>query len=324
MWQYLVWSIRLRRVEYRIAELPIYLIPVMLVISDTSALVSAPFWEGLVIFLFLMAFGDLLNCLSDRELDAIYKPHLTEAVFGIGIKGVLIQAALSALSALALTIHLAWLLNFWLLIPLMLFGAFVAYAYSIEPFRLKRRGLWQLAFYWFGLFTGPMIFAAMLFQPLPPFSLVMVAVWYGLTQTGVILFNTAEDYPEDLQLGVKTVIVSLGLRTGIGWAVVMVLVGGLGLIASFIATMIERRMPSVTLIALVPLVVAWVTVTCMMAITFLKMRRRNEVEAIQLVKSKGRWVPLWITSIAESSLFMAFICFKWGILTALLRSLDVS
>ncbi len=62
MWNYIVYSLRIRRVEYRIAELPIFLVPVFLTITNTSELLSVPFWGGLCVFFFLFAFGDLLNC----------------------------------------------------------------------------------------------------------------------------------------------------------------------------------------------------------------------------------------------------------------------
>ncbi len=101
MLRYLIWSLRLRRVEYRLAEVPIFLIPAFLTIGDVSAFAAAPFWEGALIFFFLFAFGDLLNCLADRDLDTLYKPHLTEAVLGLGVRGVVWQAVLSALAATA-------------------------------------------------------------------------------------------------------------------------------------------------------------------------------------------------------------------------------
>src|SRR5689334_22296180 len=103
----------------------------LLTIRDASALRSAAFGEGLLLFLFLFAFGDLLNCLADRDLDALYKPYLTEAVYGIGIRGVLFQAGVSGMAATALAAHLAWLLHRWLLLPAVLVGLFVAAAYSL-------------------------------------------------------------------------------------------------------------------------------------------------------------------------------------------------
>lgn len=310
MWRYLVWSLRLRRVEYRVAELPIFLIPVLLVVPDASALWTAAFWEGLAVFLFLFTFGDLLNCLADRDLDAVYKPHLSEAVYGIGVRGVVVQAVASAVTAVVLTAHLAWLLDRWPLVPVVLAGLFVAYAYSVEPFRLKGRGLWQLGFYWLGLFTGPMVFAALLFDPRPAAGVLSVAASYGLMQTGVILLNTAEDYPEDRQLGVRTAVVALGLAPGMTLAVGLSALGSLGLVASFVALFAERRMPPVLLAELAPLVLAAMVVTSAITGVARRVRRLKEDEAIEVVRRGARLVPAWITALAVASLLAASVwCF---------------
>ncbi len=137
MWKKILWSLRIRRVEYRVAELPLFLIPIFLVASDYSVFGSLIFVEALVIFLFLFAFGDLLNCLADRDLDAVYKPHLTEAVDGLGELGVWIQAIASGIAAIVLALHLAIAFGFWLLVPMVMVGLLLAYAYSVEPIRLK-------------------------------------------------------------------------------------------------------------------------------------------------------------------------------------------
>jgi 4-hydroxybenzoate polyprenyltransferase len=310
VWRFIVWSLRLRRVEYRVAELPIYLVPAFLAVPDPTALGGLVFWEGLVAFLFLFAFGDLLNCLADRDLDAVYKPHLTEAVDGLGVRGVLVQAALSAAAAVALTTHLAWLLGRWHLVPLVLAGLFVALAYSVEPFRLKGRGLWQLAFYWLGLFTGPMLFAAFLFDPLPAWPVWMVAGAFGMLQTGVILVNTAEDFPEDRAMGVRTVIVALGLRGGIGLAAGLTAVGGGALLVGLAVVFVERSVPSVGWWGLVPALAAWLAASVAGLRLWRLVRAAAEADAGAAVRRAAKWVPVWITSGALGSLVAsAVVCF---------------
>jgi UbiA prenyltransferase family len=309
--RFIRYSLRLRRVEYRVAELPIFLIPVLLTAPDRGAFASAAFWEGLCIFLFLFSFGDLLNCLADRDLDAVYKPQLTEAVDGLTKTGVAVQAALSALAALALTAHLAWLLDRWVLLPLVVVGLFVAYAYSVEPLRLKGRGLWQLGFYWLGLFTGPMIFTAFLFQPWPGVGVLAVGVTYGLMQTGVILVNTAEDYPEDRQMGVKTAILALGLWRGITAALVLAVAGAAGLIASLLIYFPRPECLECTLTCVVPLALAALLVCVAIARLRWRMRGGDEAGAVAAVKASARWVPVWITALAVTSLLAAGLL-RWG------------
>src|SRR5262245_61506268 len=146
--RFMVWSLRVRRVEYRVAEIPILLIPVFLTLRDLAPLATLAFWEGVGVFFFLFALGDLVNCLTDRELDRTYKPHLSEAVYGLGVGNVAAQAVFSAVAALLLAAHAAWLLDRWVLLAYAAVGVLVAPAYSIEPIRLKRRGLLQVLFFW--------------------------------------------------------------------------------------------------------------------------------------------------------------------------------
>jgi 4-hydroxybenzoate polyprenyltransferase len=305
MVRYLIYSLRIRRVEYRVAELPIFLIPMLLTVRDASAFRGAAFWEGLLIFLFLFAFGDLLNCLADRELDAIYKPYLTEAVYGIGIRGVVVQAVLSGAAAALLAAHLSWMLDRWLLLALVLTGLFVAYAYSVEPIRLKGRGLWQLAFYWLGLFTGPMLFSALVFSERLQPDVLAVAVAYGMVQTGVILVNTAEDYPEDRQMKVETAIVALGLGRGIRVAAVLAVLGAAALLASFVWVLILRGGSPRTALALLPLAGACAAVSVGIWKLSHQIGGRTEEEADKEVKRSARWVPVWITSVALAGLLAA-------------------
>jgi 1,4-dihydroxy-2-naphthoate octaprenyltransferase len=305
MLRWLRWSLRLRRVEYRVAELPIFLIPVLLTAPDAAFFLSAPFWEGLLIFFFLFAFGDLLNCLADRDLDAIYKPHLTEAVRGLGVRGVLVQAVLSGLAALGLAAHLSWLLGQWQLLAGVAVGLVVAWAYSVEPVRLKGRGLWQLAFYWLGLFTGPMLFAAMLVQPWPEMLVALVCLFYGLMQTGVILVNTAEDLPEDRHMGVRTAVVALGLPRSMALAWALTEVGALGTLTACTALVLTRDRPIERLFALFPLAVASAGVGAALRRLRAGVRACGPDEAIAVVKRAARWVPVWITALAVCSLLAA-------------------
>jgi 1,4-dihydroxy-2-naphthoate octaprenyltransferase len=284
-----------------VAELPIFLVPMLLTIRGPSAFHSAAFWEGLLIFLFLFAFGDLVNCLADRDLDARYKPHLTEAVYGIGIRGVILQATVSAAAAAALAAHLAWLQGRWLLLVSVLAGLLVAAAYSLEPIRLKRRGRWQLGFYWLGLFTGPMLFSALLFSDRASWGVLAVAVAYGMLQTGVILLNTAEDYPEDRQMGVQTAIVSLGLPVGIATALTLTLAGAAALLLSFAALLLSRTSTAGTT-ALLPLLGSCVAVTTGIWKLRLRIQNRTGEEAVLEIRRSARWVPMWITSTALTSL----------------------
>src|SRR5215471_15088761 len=94
--RYLLYMLRIRRVEFRIAEIPILAIPLLLLLHDTAPLKTFTFWEGIFVFFLLFAFGDMINCLADRDLDAVYKPHLSEAVYGLGVRFVTFQVLATA------------------------------------------------------------------------------------------------------------------------------------------------------------------------------------------------------------------------------------
>jgi len=302
MLQYLIYSLRIRRVEYRIAELPIFLIPVLMTVQETSVFRTAVFWEAGCVFFFLFAFSDLLNCLADRHLDAIYKPHLTEAVLGIGIRGVIAQAVFSAIAATGLTMHLAWHLDRWLLVPGVVLGLFLAFAYSVEPLRLKSRGIWQLGFYWFGLFTGPMLFVTLIFDPSPPFPVWVVSVAFGLLQSGVILVNTAEDYSEDSQLSVNTIIVALGLKRGIQLAAWLTVAGTVVAVSALIALYGSRGLLAERWPWLLPFAGAGIFDSLCIGRLCGAVVRSDQASAVETVRQSAKLVPVWMTATAAGCL----------------------
>src|SRR5215813_5713562 len=225
MRRFLLYMLRIRRVEFRIAEIPIIAIPLFLLLRDTGPLKSFYLWEGVFIFFLLFAFGDMINCLADRDLDAVYKPHLSEAVYGLGVRFVTFQIVATALFALALSIHLSWVLNRWILAALVAIGLLLGAAYSVKPVQLKGRGLAQLVCLWLIIFVGPMLFIGLLVSARPSSSVLAFAAAFGALQMGIILVNTAEDYPEDLEAHIRTSIVSLGLNRGIALAFWLTLIG---------------------------------------------------------------------------------------------------
>jgi 1,4-dihydroxy-2-naphthoate octaprenyltransferase len=152
-----------------------------------------------------------------------------------------------------------------------------------------------------------MLFAALLMTPRPGLAVCAVCLAYGLMQTGVVLVNTAEDFPEDRQMGVRTVIVALGLRRGIGLGLGLAVVGMAALLAVYAGLFAARAKPP-AFAALVPLAVAAAAVAVSMARVYGEVRA-PEVEAVAAVKREARWVPLWISTLAVSSLLAAAALF---------------
>ena len=307
MWQKMIWSLRIRRLEYRIAELPIFLIPVCLAAPRLDVFAGLAFWESLFVFLLLFVFGDLLNCISDRDLDSVYKPHLSEAIDGLGLGNVWGQAIASGVLAVLLSVHLAIQQDRWLLPPMVLFGLALAYAYSIEPFRLKRRGFWQLMFYWLGLFAAPMLMPTYLFSPQVTLGDISVAIAYGLMQTGVILVNTAEDFPEDRSMRVRTIVVATGLENGVRLSWFLTTLGGVFLGSLFVYTMRSEGWTEKAWFGIIPFGLALSFAVTQITRLHYQVRGQSEATAMVAIRKSAKLVPLRITSLALSSLVASVI-----------------
>jgi 4-hydroxybenzoate polyprenyltransferase len=307
--RYLVYMLRIRRVEFRVAEIPIILIPILLLVRDAAVFKTFYFWEGIFLFFLLFAFGDMINCLADRDLDAVYKPHLSEAVYGLGVRFVTFQVAATAALALILSGHLAWTLNRWLIVPLVAIGLMLGAAYSVPPFRLKGRGLAQLFCLWLIIFVGPMWLVSMLIDNWPSPQLLVFAAAYGGLQMGVILVNTAEDYPEDLEARIKTTIVSLGLHRGIELAFWLTAAGVIGSIVALGIVFRERVSVWWWWLLLLPAAGASLYVASDILRLKMSIAGVDLAAAIKTVKRSAKKVPLWLTLVAWSMAVAAWAVF---------------
>lgn len=309
MLRYLVYMLRIRRVEFRIAEIPIVAIPLLILLPDTGPLRTFYLWEGVFIFFLLFAFGDMINCLADRDLDAVYKPHLSEAVYGLGVRFVTIQVVGTALFALALSIHLSWVLDRWTLAALVAIGLVLGAAYSVKPVQLKGRGLAQVICLWLIIFVGPMLFIAYLIDAGLSITVLVFAAAYGMLQMGVILVNTAEDYPEDLEARITTSVVALGLHRGIELAFWLAGIGSVAVLVTLAIMLKERGISLFRLTLLIPPLAACIYVLQSMAKLRRSIKDRNLPESIQKVKRAAKAVPVWVTLIAWSILGTTFMLF---------------
>jgi 1,4-dihydroxy-2-naphthoate octaprenyltransferase len=309
MLRYLRYMLLIRRVEFRVAEIPILAIPLLILLRDTAPLKTFYLWEGVFIFFLLFAFGDMINCLADRDLDAVYKPHLSEAVYGLGVRFVTFQVVATALLALALSIHLSWALDRWTLAALVAIGLVLGAAYSVKPVQLKGRGLAQLLCLWLIIFVGPMLFIAYLINAGLSITVLVFAAAYGTLQMGIILVNTAEDYPEDLEAGITTSIVALGLHRGIELAFWLAGVGAVAILITLAVMLIERGINPFWLNVLIPPLAACFYVLQSLARLRSSIKNRDLPDSILRVKRAAKAVPLWVTLVAWSILAATFVLF---------------
>jgi len=281
----------IRRLEFRIAEIPIFAIPVLLAAHRTAEFKAATFWEGVFLFFLLFAFGDMINCLADRDLDAVYKKSLSQAVYGLGVGFVKFQIGAAVVVAVLIAAHLSWRLDRWILLGMIFLGLALGAAYSVEPVRLKGRGVAASVCLWLIIFVGPMLMASVLIRPDLTWEGIAVALAYGALQMGVTLVNTAEDYPEDLEAGVRTSVIALGLERAIRIALLLVLGGG----ACTLWLLGSRLSVGIPLVALLPSVAAFSFVAGRIGRLGQDMRRAPLEVQIVLVKKSAKEVPIWFT-----------------------------
>lgn len=287
-------SLRIRRPEFLVAEIPLALVPALM-LAPAGGLWTWQWAEVLALLVLLFHFGDMVNCLADRELDLPYKTRTAEAVFGLGVPAVRAQIGVTVAAAVALAADLALRSGPAWVLPGTLVGLLLGAAYSVAPVRLKARGLLQLPTLWALIFVGPMVLAAAPFVDVPPPWFVLFVAAYGVMQQGTVLVNTAEDLREDTAAGLRTSAVALGPRGSHAVALLAIALGG-GAVAAFFA----RHLP---LLALAPLVggAGWAVVTLARAL-------RDPGDPVAVARRVARWMPAWITATAWGTLLAA----AWG------------
>ncbi len=160
------------------------------------------------------------NDWCDRHVDAINEPNRPIPSGRIpGRWGLWIALAMSLLS-----LALGATLGTWGFIATVV-GVIAAWAYSVEPIRLKRSG-------WFGpglvglsyeslpWFTG----AAVLSQTLPSGPIILIALLYGIGAHGIMTLNDFKALEGDAQMGVNSLPVTLGPERAAKVACIVMLV----------------------------------------------------------------------------------------------------
>ncbi len=146
------------------------------------------------------------NDWCDRHVDAINEPNRPIPSGRVpGRWGLWIALAMSLLSLM-----IGWQLGPWGF-GATLVGVLAAWAYSAEPIRLKRSGLWGpglvgLSYETLPWFTG----AAVLSAGAPSWQVVVIALLYGIGAHGIMTLNDFKALEGDRQTGVNSLPVTLG------------------------------------------------------------------------------------------------------------------
>ena len=242
----------------------------------------------------------MVNCLEDRDLDALYKTQTSEAVYGLGVANVRWQIAATAAACLWLGGWLALEVGAWVG-AWVLAGLAVGWAYSAGP-RLKGRGMWQIPTLWALIFCGPMVLVAAACGAVGPRQLLTFAM-FGVLQQGIVLVNTAEDLREDRELGVYTSAIALGAAGSLQLAALMIGAGGAALLPLLALAGADHPL------ALLPLVVGWGW--ALIGVGREAMKTGGEAEGEERCRRLAPSVPIWLAVVAWGALWAAGWA-RWG------------
>lgn len=146
------------------------------------------------------------NDWCDRHVDAINEPDRPIPSGRIpGRWGLWIALAMSVLSLMV-----GALLGPWGFAATVL-GVLAAWAYSVEPIRLKRSGWWGPGLVGLSYETLPWITGAVVLSAgAPDWRIVTIAVLYGIGAHGIMTLNDFKALEGDRQMGVNSLPVTLG------------------------------------------------------------------------------------------------------------------
>jgi chlorophyll synthase len=164
---------------------------------------------GLGIFLagpIVCGMSQAANDWCDRHVDAINEPNRPIPSGRMPEKWGLSIAIFMSIMSLVI----GWFLGVWGFVATIL-GVVCAWAYSAEPIRLKKSGVWGpllVALCYEGLpwFTG----AAVLSVGLPSSETIIVAALYALGAFGIMTLNDFKAVEGDREMGVKSLPVVIG------------------------------------------------------------------------------------------------------------------
>jgi alpha-ketoglutarate-dependent taurine dioxygenase/1,4-dihydroxy-2-naphthoate octaprenyltransferase len=306
----------LRRTEFLLAEIPIFFIPILLSADDSRFLKTPELYVGLAGIYLLFNFGDMVNTYADRRVDAVYKSHLSNAIFELGDMGVRWQMRASVAGTVLISAWLTRHTGRWQFVPLTVIGWALGFQYSWGPLHFKSRGLWQLPALWAVLFFGPMAYTGSLVTRFPKPAVLTLSAAYGLLQMAVILLNNAEDYTEDQAAGIKTMVVALGLHRSMRVAQTMVAGAGLVVLGSFMYLFKAEKLPKAAYLGLLPLAGALAYVGKGYEVVNQKIADKDEAAATAIIKENGMLVPKWLSATAYTSLVAAGVLFAARLLRA--------
>lgn len=287
--QRLLYSVRIRRVEYLPVMLAIYLIPTLLSVNSGSVLTTGNYVLVIVMALSIMHFIDMTNAYADRDVDAVYKTRLSESVYGLGLRNVRRQIAVTGAAVLGLATYFADQTGNWDLLALVAFTLYIGAGYSVPPLHLKNSGGWQIPGLAAVLIWLPALVVVRAIPGELSWLVFTAIIGFGINQVGIVLVNTAEDWPEDEAFHIRTCVRALGLTRAMATATGMIAVGGSTVCLSVLA------LGGLTW-GLLPMFAAVGFALAHVAGTWRGVRGKSIEDALAYLRPRAKLVPLQVAT----------------------------
>lgn len=159
----------------------------------------------------IAVFACNINTYFDYDVDKKYKTQLSDGVDTVG-RDVLSRIMFLEAVIIFFMISIMALLGHGITAMLAIFGLLFAWAYSAEPVRMKKRGIWSPVPLIFGLYILPILGGWFVFRETLTVPFAIFSLGYLLMNQGFTFVNTVEDYSEDRSEGIVTWAHIFGMR----------------------------------------------------------------------------------------------------------------
>jgi len=273
--------LKISRANIQVASLPTAILGILLGITNVGILSNLSVIIYVILFFVSLTFACNLNCLCDLNVDEKYKTYMSNAVKSIGVRNIKIILVLELIIIFSLIFYL-FLEGYVFTSLISLLGLFFGISYSMEPFRIKKRGILSPLPVLIGLYTLPILGGWFLFNnSLPPHILLFV-VGYALMNEGFTLVNTCEDYSEDKEEGIRTWAHVFGLEKTLLIAFIFSIAGILCLIPFLV------RLNSISPISYLMIIISFFGIMCASKEVYLVRNDNNLEESAKKYAPKMR------------------------------------
>lgn len=227
MKQFFLDLIEVTRLKIQLASLPHAVLGALLAVNNFNELLHFPFLIYIILTYTLISLACHINCLYDVNVDLKYKKYMGEAVRRLGEnfmkKLILFDCFIAFILILTLLFYGKIITSF-----LAIFGGILGWIYSAPPVRAKARGTWGFLPVFIGLYSLPLFGGWFLFRTQFNLEFLLFVIFYALMNEGITFVNTAEDYREDMEEGIRTIAHFLGIKNLLLLSSFLVIFGSAG------------------------------------------------------------------------------------------------